>query len=244
MKNMRSQHWAIVETGLWVSAVLLIGCLERGILPPAIAAALLIADVVAAFAVRWYVANRDCDYVHEAMRPDELPRDTYAVFNGYTPEFMQLGSRMVGDFRMAYGPRPVFVRYFLPPDIRVRGEVCDHNGTFTPSFATYFSDGRLIESAVMDEPGRKMSNDSRLWFFKHVGINIAGLYECHCQVIDAYESSQGVRALPVTPSQLGEFAQYGHRLVWWELGKLPKHVGEPQLPGAQTVLLEEAALTP
>jgi len=244
MKNMRGWHWGIVETGLWVSAVMLMGCLERGILPPAVAGALLVLVVVAAFGVRWYTALRYRDYVHEPIRPEELPRDTYAVFNGYTPEFMQLGCRLVGDFRLAYGPHPVLVRYFLPSDARIRGEVCDHNGTFTPSFGTYFSDGRLIESAVMNEPGRKMSSDSRLWFFKHGRINVAGLYAAHRQAVDAYESSQGVRALAFTPANLADFAQYGHRLVWWERGKLPKHIGEPQLPGAQPAVLEEVVLTP
>ena len=33
--------------------------------------------------------------------------------------------------------------------------------------------------------------------------------------------------------KLAEFAQYGHRLVWWEKGILPRHISEPRLPEMQ-----------
>src|SRR3954471_16465655 len=113
------------------------------------------------------------NYLSEPMRPNELPRDTYAFFNNKTPGFMQLGGGLVGDFRLAYSPHPVFVRYFLPPDDRVKGEACDWNGKFTTNFTSYFPDGRLLETVIMAGAGQKVSNDSKLWFFKMNPCSIA-----------------------------------------------------------------------
>jgi hypothetical protein len=243
MKNLRSKHWGYLETGLWVGAVLLMGCCRQGFLDEVTTGAFLIFVVCAAYGVRHYTRHRYRDYVFEPMRPDELPRDTYAVFNSCTPEFMQLGCGLVGDFRLAYAPHPVFIRYFLLPDKRVKAQVSDWDGRFTPSFTTYFADGRLLETAITDGPGQKLSDDSKLWFFKYGPLSIAELYERHRQAIDAYEASHQVSALAVAPSHLAELAQYGHRLVWWERGKLPKHLGQPRLPDMEPVSLEPVILT-
>jgi hypothetical protein len=244
MKNIRSRQWGYLQVALYVVATILLVSCRAGAFDRATTWVILAACVSAVYGLRHYLRHRYRDYVCEPMRPDELPSDTYDVFNRCMPQFMQLGGGMVGDFRLAYGPHPVFIRYFLPPDSRVKGQICDWDGKFTPSFTTYFSDGRLIESAIMDSTGQKVSDASRLWFFKHEPVSIAELYERHRQAIDAYEASHQASALMVTPSRLAEFAQYGHRLVWWELGKLPKELGEPRLAEMEPILLEAASLTP
>jgi hypothetical protein len=242
MKNLRSTQWGYVETALYIVAVILLVNCRRGVFNEPTTIAIVLATATTIFSLRCYTHHRYRDYVFEPMRPEGLPRDTYKFFNSRTPEFMQLRCGLVGDFRLAYTPRPVFVRYFLPPDQRVKGEACDWNGTFSVSFTTYFCDGRLLETAITDDQGQKLSNDSKLWFFMYPAVSTAQLYEHHIQAIDAYEASHGVSAIPVTPSRLAEFAQYGHRLVWWEQGKLPKRLGEPRLPEAEPVLLEAASV--
>jgi len=243
MKNIRSKFWRReVQTGLYIFAAVFVVLGRAGVLDQQTAWTLLVVMLGAAYALRHFTEMRYRDYVLEPVRPDELPRDTYTVFNNCTPEFMQLGCGLVGDFRLAYGPYPVFVRYLLPPDDRVKGEVCDWNGTFTPSFTTYFADGRLLESVISAQPGQKLSNDSKLWFFKCGPIRIADLYQRHCEAIGAYEASHHVSAIKVTPERLAEFAQYGHRLVWWEKGKLPPYLSEPSLREMEPVLLEAVSL--
>ena len=105
-----------------------------GVLNRPTEAVLVLVTLAALYGLRQFVKMRYTDYVFEAMRPDDLPRDTYNVFNDFTPQFMQLGGGLVGDYRLAYSPRPVFIRYFLPPDDRVKAQVSDWDGKFTPSF--------------------------------------------------------------------------------------------------------------
>jgi len=244
MKNMRSRQWGYVETALYIVAVILLVNCRRGVFDEPTTIAIVLATATTIFALRCYTHNRYRDYVYEPMRPDELPHDTYEYFNSRTSEFMQLRCGLVGDFRLAYTPRPVFVRYFLPPDQRVKGDMCDWNGTFSVSFSTYFCDGRLLETAITVDQGQKLSNGSKLWFFMYPAVSVAQLYERHVQAIDAYEASRHVSAITLAPSRLAELAQYGHRLVWWEQGKLPKRLGEPRLPEAEPVLLEAVGATP
>jgi len=243
MKNLRSKYWGYMASGLWVVAVMLMGCCRQGFIDEVTGGVLVVFVICAAFGLSYFTRHRYRDYLFEPMRPDELPRDTYAVFNSSTPEFMQLGCGLVGDFRLAYAPRPVIIRYFLLPDRRMKGEVSDWDGRFTPSFTTYFADGRLIETAVTDGPSQKLSEDSKLWLFTYGPLSIAQLYEHHRQSIDAYEASHLVSPLAIEPSQLADLAQYGHRLVWWERGKLPKRLGQPQLPPMEPVLVEAEILT-
>jgi len=244
MRNIRSRFWRReVQTGLYIFAAIMVVLGRAGVVNPEAAYALLILTIGAAYALRRFTEMRYRDYVFEPTRPDELPRDTYAIFNNCTPEFMELGCGLVGDFRLAYGPYPVFVRYLLPPDDRVKGEVSDWNGSFAPSFTTYFADGRLLESVISEELGQKLSNDSKLWFFKCGPIRIAELYRRHCEAVDAYQASHRVSAIKITPERLAELAQYGHRLVWWEKGKLPRSLSEPRLPEMEPVLLEAVSVT-
>jgi hypothetical protein len=239
MKNVRSKVWKNqVQTGLYIvgTALLLLG--RAGFFNRPTTWAILIATVSAVYGFRHYTRMRYRDYVYEPMRPEQLPSDTYAMFNSRTPEFMQLGCGLVGDFRLAYAPYPVFVRYLLPPDRRVKGEACDWDGKFSLSFTSYFSDGRLLESVITAESSQKVSNFSKLWFFKCGPVSVAQLYERHREAIDAYEQSHQVSALEVTPSRLAEFSQYGHRLVWSEKGLLPKHLSEPRLADMQVKSFE------
>jgi hypothetical protein len=173
---------------------------------------------------------RYIDFVLAPLRPDQLPRNTYFMFNRWTPEFMALGCGLVGDFRLAYQPRPVFVRYFLPPDRRVKGEVSDWDEQFVPGFTTVFDDGRLLESVRFPKHHSQSAETSKLWYYCDPDVSIAELYAIHQRRIDLYESTYGARPLTVAPDRLLDIAQYGHRLVWWERNELPARYGIPQVP--------------
>ena len=177
-----------------------------------------------------HVWPRYIDFVLVPLRPDQLPRNTYVQFNRWTPEFMALGCGLVGDFRLAYKPRTAFVRYFLPSDRRVKGEVLDWDEQFVPGFTTIFDDGRLLETARLPAHHSQSAEDSRLWFHGAPEASIAELYALHQRKIDIYESTYSAKALTVTPDRLLDFAQYGHRLVWWERNELPERYGSPQVP--------------
>jgi hypothetical protein len=244
MKNVRSKFLKNeVQVGLYIVLVALIVIGRAGIVDRSITVPLLLATLCAIYGLRHYVKKRYRDYVFESMRPEELPKDTYNFFNNHTPEFMQLGGGLLGDFRLSSSPYPVLVRYFLPPDDRVRGELCDWDGSFTKNFTTYFTDGRLIETVIMSPPGQKVSENSKLWFFKCSPCPIAELYQRHLEAIDAYQESHQATALKITPEILAELAQYGHRLVWLEKGILPPHIPEPRLPDTDLVPLRPAAIT-
>jgi hypothetical protein len=153
---------------------------------------------------------------------------------------MALGGGLVGDFQLARGPRPVFVRHFAPPDDRIYGEACDHDGTFAVSFVSVFEDGRLLETALGTDAMSKMEPHHKLWFVVPGNVSLAELYTLHRESVVAYEQSVGSRAIKVTRDRLAEFSNYGHRLVWHELGKLPKHLGTPQPPRADRTAVEAA----
>ncbi len=244
MKNIRSKFLKReARFGLYVFGALAIVAGRLGLLNRPTEAGLVLVTLAALYGLRQFVKMRYSDYVFEPMRPDDLPRDTYAAFNNFTPQFMQLGGGMVGDFRLAYSPRPVFIRYFLPPDVRVKAQVSDWDGKFTPSFTTYFTDGRLIETAILSPVGKKVASDSKLWFFKAGPCPINELYQRHLETINAYQESHNTSALKVTPEILAELAQYGHRLVWWEKSILPRNIPEPRLPETDLVPLRPLALT-
>ncbi len=176
---------------------------------------------------------RYLDFVLVPLRPDQLPRNTYVQFDRWTPQFMALGCGLVGDFRLAYKPRPVFVRYFLPPDRRVKGEVLDWDEQFVPGFTTIFEDGRLLETGRYPAHHSQSAEGSQLWFHCFPDATIAELYAIHQRKIDIYESTYSAKALTVTPDRLLDFAQYGHRLVWWERNALPARYGIPQPPAVR-----------
>ena len=238
MGNMRSKQWQWMGGALAVLALVL-RVLIRNNLVGEMTSWLILAGFAAVALVYWVLTrDRYRDYVFEPMRADELPQDTCEAFNRLTPEFMQLGCGLVGDFRLAYSPRPTFARYFLPPDRRMKGEVCDVDGTFGPSFTTVFEDGRLIETAINSEVASKFDSGSQLWFQVARNVSIAALYDLHRAAIDTYEMNMGVRALAQTAGLLGEFAQYGHRLVWWERRAFRAGLEEPQPPRADLVPLQ------
>jgi hypothetical protein len=182
----------------------------------------------------WFLSrDRYVDYVFEPQRPDQLPSDTYRAFDSHTPEFMQLGCGLVGDFRLASNPRPTFVRYFLPQDRRMYGEIRDVDGTFCPSFTTVFQDGRLLETIANSEVPSQFDSDRLLWAQSAGSVSIAELHRLHRQAVDMYEQNAGIPALIPTAGLLGEFAQYGHRLVWADMGKLPARLLPVETPRAQ-----------
>lgn len=188
--------------------------------------------------VEAWLRPRYLDYIWEPLRPDQLPRSTYRQFDRWTPEFMALGCGLVGDFRLSYVPWPTFVRYFLPPDRRIKGEVSHLSDMVTPSFTTIFTDGRLLETARFDKQSTKFGDDEMIWGQCDPDASIAELYGMHQRSVDLYESTYGAKALTVTPDRLFDFAQYGHRLVWWKRKELPARYGMPQVPvaGASAVV--------
>jgi len=238
MTCMRSRDWKRVLTGVYVVGAALLIVTRLGAFDRLISLGVVVAIIATAAGLRHYIYMRYRDYVFEPLRPDDLPSDTYAAFNRFTPEFMQLGCGLVGDFRLAYGPRPVFSRYFLPQDDRLRGQSFDFDGIMAASFTTVFSDGLLLETVAGPERGTKLSETEKLWFQKAGPVSIAELYRLHREAVGSYEQSRGVAALKVTPARLGDFAQYGHRLVWWAKGLLPTHLGQPQLPTTEVATVQ------
>src|SRR5262245_45707613 len=122
---MRSRDWKRVQTGVYIVGVTLIVLSRIAELDRLASLAIVVLFLSLAAGLRNYIRMRYRDYVFQPLRPDDLPRDTYTAFNRFTPQFMQLGCGLVGDFRLAYGPRPVFTRYFLPQDDRMRGQAYD-----------------------------------------------------------------------------------------------------------------------
>jgi len=237
--NMRSKDWKWIGTAIFVAAIVL-RVLIRNRLLDETTSWLILGGFVVVSAGYWLLTrDRYRDYVFEPMRADELPKDTHEAFTRHTPEFMQLGCGLVGDFRLAYSPRPTFVRYFLPPDRRVYGEVCDLDGNFCPSFTTVFEDGRLIETVSNAQAQSKFDPASKLWGQAAGSVSVAALYQLHCRAIDTYETNMGLRALMPTAGKLGEFAQYGHRLVWWERRTFRSGLEEPQSPQAELAPLPQ-----
>ncbi len=238
----------------------------------------------------WYTRPRYRDYVMEPLRPEQLPRDIYATFDRWTPQFMALGCGLLGDFQLSYVPWPTYVRYFLPPDRRIRGEVSQSDETSAPSFVTVFDDGRAIETARMDRsepqdgttmcvpvpyvPPDTLSNsqidlllasfvgiyfncdklastaneenelqcrdDRMLWAQSAPGLSVSEVYALHMRTIDLYESTYGARGLTVVPDRLLDFAQYEHRLLWWQMHRLPARYGVPQPPATSAARLTVA----
>ena len=238
----------------------------------------------------WYTRPRYRDYVMEPLRPEQLPRDIYATFDRWTPQFMALGCGLLGDFQLSYVPWPTYVRYFLPQDRRIRGEVSQSDETSVPSFVTVFDDGRAIETARMDSskpqdgnwmyvsvpyvPPDTLSNpqidlllasfvgiyfdrgelastankenelqcrdDRMLWAQSAPGLSVSELYALHMRTIDLYESTYGARGLTVVPDRLLDFAQYEHRLLWWQMHRLPARYGVPQPPATSAARLTVA----
>jgi hypothetical protein len=234
----------------------------------------------------WYTRPRYFDFVMDPLRREQLPRDIYATFDRWTPQFMALGCGLLGDFQLSYVPWPTYVRYFLPPDRRIRGEVSQSDETSSPSFVTVFDDGRAIETARMDPSGAlaestvpigvphlptdpysnpqidallesfvglyfdrwlsaptppkenelQCRDDRMLWAQSAPGLSVSELYALHVRTVELYESTYGARGLTVVPDRLLDFAQYEHRLLWWQMRRLPSRYGVPQPPaGARSV---------
>jgi hypothetical protein len=230
---MRSKDWQWIGGGLFVAACVLRVMIRAQMVGETTSWLILGGFVLVAGGYWLLTRDRYRPYVFEPMRPEELPKDTYKAFDQHTPEFMQLGCGLVGDFRLQYSPRPTFARYFLPPDRRMYGEVGDVDGMFSPSFTTVFEDGRLIETIINPEVESKFDSGSLLWAQAAGSVSIAALYQLHRQAVDAYETNMQVRALAPTAGLLGEFAQYGHRMVWWEMRTFRAGLEEPQPPKAE-----------
>ena len=243
MGNMRSKDWQWIGGGLFVAALVLRVMIRAQMVGETTSWVILGGFVLVAGTYWLLTRDRYRDYVFEPMRPDDLPKDTYRAFDQHTPEYMQIGCGLVGDFRLAYSPRPTFARYFLPPDRRIFGEVGDVDGTICPSFTTVFEDGRLIETVINPEVESKFDSGSQIWAQSAGSVSIAALYQLHRQAVDAYESNMQVRALAPTAGLLGEFAQYGHRLVWWEMRTFRAGLREPQPPRAEPVPLAQVCST-
>lgn len=190
--------------------------------------------VAAGLLAEAWLRPRYLDYIWEPLRPEQLPRGTYRQFDRWTPQFMSLGCGLVGDFRLSYVPWPTFVRYFLPPDRRIKGEVAQAGDAVAPSFTTIFDDGRMIETALFNQNLTKFGDHLKLWMQCVRGASIAELYAQHQRQVDLYESTYGAKALTVTPDRLYDFAQYGHKLLWWQRNELPAKYGMPQLPVGDT----------
>jgi hypothetical protein len=242
--NLRSKDWKWVGGGLLVAAFVLRVLIRNNLVDEATSWLILGGFVIVSAGYWLLTRDRYRPYVFEPMRVGELPGDTHQAFDSHTPEFMQLGCGLVGDFRLAYSPRPTFARYFLPPDRRMYGEVGDCDGTFSPSFTTVFEDGRFLETASLADAESKFDPASQLWFQACGSVSIAALYQLHRQAVDMYETNMEVRALMPTAGLLGEFAQYGHRLIWWERRTFKLGMEEPQPPRAELAPLPQQASAP
>jgi hypothetical protein len=230
---MGSNTKRIIQAGLFLLAVA--ACL--------VDCRLLWLAIVPALLLEAWTRPRYLDYIWKALRPDQLPRSTYRHFDRWTPEFMALGCGLVGDFQLSRVPWPTYVRYVLPPDRRIKGDISQADDAVAPCFNTIFDDGRMIETALFDQNLTKFGEHLKLWMQCVRGASIAELYAQHQRQVDLYESTYGAKALTVTPDRLYDFAQYGHKLLWWQRNELPARYGVPQVPveGASAVSATTAA---
>lgn len=143
---MRSSTKNKIRYVLWIICTALCGLSQVQFVPDAAIWLAVGGVIVVELGLWWRTRISFVDYVLDPLRPEQLPQDTYEIFNGWTPEFMRLGCGLVGDFQLAYRPFPVYVRYFLTPDQRVKGEICQADDLSAPSFITIFDDGREIET--------------------------------------------------------------------------------------------------
>jgi len=277
---MRGSTKTRIHVALWIAIAALAYLLQSEVISgplPWLAFGMLI---LAEMAMWWHFRIRYLDFVLVPLRPEQLPRDVYRTFDRLTPEFMALRCGLIGDFQLSYLPWPTWVRYFFPPDRRIRGEVSQSDETSAPSFVTVFDDGRVIETARLDsteQPAASavpvaavpLTNDSygspqveallasfvatyfgsclaegaaaeenpmqcredrMLWAQVAPGLPLEELFALHVRTIDLYESNYGARALTVTPDRLLDFAQYDHRLLWFQRHALPARYGVPQPP--------------
>ncbi len=215
---------------LWLVCVAIYGLTELRLIDDVVAWPVLGSVLLVQLWLWSRTRMRYLDYVLDPLRPEQLPRETYQHFDRWTPEFMALGCGLVGDFQLSYRPWPTYVRYFLPPDPRIKGEVSQADEAVAPSFTTIFDDGRLLETARFEQSHTKVGEELKIWAQCVADVSIAELYALHRRQIDLYESTYGARPLTVTRDRLLDFAQYGHRLVWWQRNKLPARFGTPQPP--------------
>ncbi len=276
---MRSSTKSRIQFALWIVVVILAGLNRARGIDPTWVVWLGIGLMLLAQLGLWLLTRmRYVDYVLVPLRPEQLPHDIRQKFDRRSPVFMNLGCTLVGDFQLSFVPWPTYVRYFLPRDRRILGEVSQTDETSATSFITVFGDGRMIETACLDPTGSPTENrapvavspdaygamhvdtlvaslvsnyfdraaaniappkesplqcreDRMLWAQDMPGLSVEQLLALHVRIIDLYESTYGAKAIDVTPDRLLDFAQYGHRLLWFQQGDLPARYGTPKPPG-------------
>ena len=128
-----------------------------------------------------------------------------------------------------------------PPGIRTPVAVSPdsygalHVDTLMASFVSNYFERAVADIAPPKENPLQCREDRMLWAQDMPGLSVEQLYALHVRIIDLYESTYGAKALSVTPDKMLDFAQYGHRLLWFQKGDLPACFGTPQPPGRARV---------
>ena len=186
---------------------------------------MLVALVGAGFSV-WYMIHmirrlvyraQYHDFLFEPVSHMDLRRVTANFFDKHTPDFLALGFELIGDFRLQPNPCPVLARFFVSRDRRVFASIEDYDGLRACCCSSVLEDGTYVECGTVRGTPVHGGTSGQLHLFPLPKASVQALYAQHCETLAQFEADLGCAVAEFDPDQAGEVANYGHRLLRWDL---------------------------
>jgi hypothetical protein len=186
------------------------------------------------------------DFINRRLAVDELPASTRRHFERHTLPMERLGYRLVGDYLLQETPGQSYSRFFFDRDGEVMGAIEHWHsllfGMRTFTFATVFDNGTFLESGRLRPPSDGGPDESdRLLFRCFPRATMEELEAGHRAAVEEYAATSGHRPVAFSDDQVGDVANYGHRLVWHALYRKGICCEAPPPAASPAAELEEVA---
>jgi hypothetical protein len=147
----------------------------------------------------------------ESVELDEAIREE---FDRYTPPFLQLDYRLIGDYRLKPEPFDVHDRLFLSRDGETLAGISVLLETGSVGLISVLENGTCVDSCNSDNPNpqRVCKPGDQLWVSYLPGASIEDLHRRHREAVAERCACEGTRVLRLRSEQFRELVTYDQRV--------------------------------
>jgi hypothetical protein len=180
---------------------------------------------------RWLLRNHR-EFVFDRLEPCDLPEETLEYFQKHTPELVELGFQLLGDYLLKGEPTRFHGRCFVSKDGVTFATLCEIFGQTEFSMVSLFDDYGSVEttSATATDTLERVNQRDKMRAVFVPGATISEGYEHHRTALAEFEQDKGALALAFSPDQLRDVHTFQGRAYSRELFEIGERDDAPSVP--------------